>query len=532
MNAGLMSCARSRSLKSSSAALAVGLALAAAGPLASPACGQGLGATGLWKNPPRSSGAPLGYDWPLRAEFAVHLPNGQILVWKNPNTAQLWNPVNGRFTPVPANGAAAACSGHAALADGSVLVAGGGSPTTGSNKAAIVDAAGKAWQPVAPMAFGRFYPTLTTLGDGRVLVIGGTDNDVTVVFQEIYSPTTETWQTVSFAQGMVAPGPPPGEYPFMFLTTTGTVFYADGDGGDDTWALDLSVPVWLFVTPNFDVGGRPASAVMYSPGRVLKCGGGPGATRDTEFINLNDASPAWSIGPDTVAPRRHHNLVLMPGGRILCIAGQSDIGEEDNPEYRTEWTNPDDLDTPDEKWVLLADIPHFPESMVDHARNNHATAVLLRDATVLSAGDNFDIDEDLIVPTAQIFEPPYLFDANGDYADRPDIGSAPGVISYSSLFTVTLSVTSPVSVGGINKVTLVRLAAVTHDFDQNQRFLSLPFQVATTEEGDSHLAVTAPADGNQAPPGYYMLFVVSNLGVPSVAEYVRLGGSGGGGPNP
>ena len=70
----------------------------------------------------------------------------------------------------------------------------------------------------------------------------------------------------------------------------------------------------------------------------------------------------------------------------------------------------------------------------------------------------------------------------------------------------------------IEKVTLVRLAAVTHSFDQNQRFVPLEFEQVT----DTKLRVTAPANGNIAPPGYYMIFVVSDMGIPSVGEYILL----------
>jgi hypothetical protein len=35
--------------------------------------------------------------------------------------------------------------------------------------------------------------------------------------------------------------------------------------------------------------------------------------------------------------------------------------------------------------------------------------------------------------------------------------------------------------------------------------------------------VTAPPDGNHAPPGYYLLFVVDGRGVPSEAKIVRIG---------
>ena len=37
------------------------------------------------------------------------------------------------------------------------------------------------------------------------------------------------------------------------------------------------------------------------------------------------------------------------------------------------------------------------------------------------------------------------------------------------------------------------------------------------------VTLTAPPNGNIAPPGYYMLFVVDTTGVPSVAAFVKVG---------
>jgi hypothetical protein len=52
----------------------------------------------------------------------------------------------------------------------------------------------------------------------------------------------------------------------------------------------------------------------------------------------------------------------------------------------------------------------------------------------------------------------------------------------------------------------------------DQRLVGLSYTVA----GAGALNVTAPPNGNIAPPGYYMLFVLNSAGVPSVASFVRL----------
>lgn len=40
--------------------------------------------------------------------------------------------------------------------------------------------------------------------------------------------------------------------------------------------------------------------------------------------------------------------------------------------------------------------------------------------------------------------------------------------------------------------------------------------------GTGALTITAPPNGNVAPPGYYMLFILNNSGVPSVATFLQL----------
>ena len=69
-------------------------------------------------------------------------------------------------------------------------------------------------------------------------------------------------------------------------------------------------------------------------------------------------------------------------------------------------------------------------------------------------------------------------------------------------------------------VTLIRLASSTHAFDMGERLNTLTFQAAA--DGQS-LTVTPPAAGKLAPPGPYMLFIINDRGVPSVAQTVLLG---------
>ncbi len=110
-------------------------------------------------------------------------------------------------------------------------------------------------------------------------------------------------------------------------------------------------------------------------------------------------------------------------------------------------------------------------------------------------------------PNAEIFSPPYLFKG-----PRPVMTSAPAVIPYATGFQVATP-----DAARIGAVSLIALGAVTHAFNENQRFVPLTFQ-----QGSGTMTVQGPVDGNTAPPGPYMLFLVDTTGVPSVAAMVRL----------
>jgi hypothetical protein len=92
------------------------------------------------------------------------------------------------------------------------------------------------------------------------------------------------------------------------------------------------------------------------------------------------------------------------------------------------------------------------------------------------------------------------------------VTGAPATVGYAA----PLQIDTP-DAASIRKVALIRLGAVTHSVDMDQRYVPLAFTA-----GSGSLTATGPANANIAPPGPYMLFVVDAAGVPSVARMVSV----------
>lgn len=119
---------------------------------------------------------------------AILLHTGNVLLFSWPNDtvgsdAVLWNPATGRTTNIALTYQRDIfCSGTTVLSDGRVFIAGGHiwqgalNPTQGVNNTTIFDPASSAWTEGPMMSQARWYPTTTLLGNGTVIICGGTIN--------------------------------------------------------------------------------------------------------------------------------------------------------------------------------------------------------------------------------------------------------------------------------------------------------------------------------------------------------------------
>jgi hypothetical protein len=459
--------------------------------------------TGPPPPPPSQVGQWSGpFAWPIVAVNMALLPTGRVLAWDGQTAghdARVWDPSTNGFASVPVTDNIF-CSGLAALPDGRLLVAGGHFRShTGLNTTNLFNPFSPTWSSGSPMAFDRWYPTVTALPDGRMLVTGGEiDCDgCEATIPEVYSPATNSWTSLSGASLSIP------YYPHMFVLPDGRVLNTStAEDPVPTRALTIPTQTWTTIDASTPDGG---SAVMYRPGKFLKTGTSvapdlairPSAAT-AYMLDMTQGAPAWTQVSSMHFARAYHNMVLLADGNVLVTNG----GQTTN----AIGLNMAVLQA--EMWSPATQQFSSLASMVA-PRLYHSTALLLPDGRVLVAGGGRfnQVNESTDQLSAEIYSPPYLF--NGT---RPVISSAPAATQYATSFSIATPDASH-----ITSAALIRLGAVTHAFDQNQRYVPLTFQQAS-----GGLTVQSPSSANLAPPGYYMLFIVNSNGVPSVASMIKV----------
>jgi hypothetical protein len=439
---------------------------------------------------------------------AVLLRNNQLLFWQylngtsnDPGTvAILFNPANQQVTSIPtAPTDDFFCSGATQMSDGRLLIDGGlagpiGHGAFGTSNATIFDPSTNTFTAQPNMFFARYYPTNIAMPDGTQLVVSGENASAQITPQlEKWDPTTQAWVQLPATANLPKWSEPWDNYPRMFLLPSGNLYVANQLY--HTWTFNPTSYVWTFLG-NYDNVYRFHGAQVLMPdlATVMVMGGQPPLglpSATTETINLSSGTPTWTYGTPMNLPRHDLNAVQLPDGTILAVGGAAGVGKYADP------VKPAELYTPSTKqWTTLA-------SQMG-SRGYHSTALLLTDGTVISAGSD---SGDQYQTYAEIFSPPYLFKG-----PRPVISSAPAMMQYGQAFTVSTPTPSAIS-----SVALIRLDALTHADHMDQRMLNLSF---TMQKGS--LRISAPANANYAPPGFYMLFLLNSNGVPSIAKILQV----------
>ena len=493
------------------------------------ACSAGGACTkGVWQVMPFNS--------PVRGIHAVVLKNGNVLLVAGSGndldafaagtfTTALYQPRTGTFINVPTP-ADLFCSGHVQLTDGRVLIMGGNKdyPAAdgshgykGLKVSYVFDPGTNSYQRVNDMSAGHWYPSATVMGNGDVISLGGLGEDSSgTVVTEYFSQSKQRWLGVNEAKQTWSFW---GLYPSMVLMQDGRLFYTGshvfGNGLPGTGAsiYDYGANRITSVPGLQNKDERDQSmSVLLPPAqdqRVLTIGGGNietnvDANRLTDVIDLKQATPSYRPGPllptglmtggvpqSSTQGKMYVSAVILPDGKVFETGGG--LHNRADPVYEASMFDPATN-------TFTAGLATDPVP-----RTYHSSAFLLPDGRVMAVGDNpgngtFDM-------RISVYSPPYLF--NGA---RPQIRSVSHT-SWGYGTTEQITVDAP-----IVKAALIRPEAVTHSSDPNQRYVDLPMTV-----NGNTIGLNMTSNPNIAPPGWYMLFVVNAAGVPSVAQWVRVG---------
>jgi hypothetical protein len=462
------------------------------------------------------------------------------------------------------------CSDQAQLADGRILIAGGtdwynepavmdrnnGDPADvgiaeleGTRIARIFNPATNTYQQVGHMKFGRWYPGLVTLADGKVSVFGGVTKLIkatqgsNVRRTETFDPATGQW-TENYVDSSSEASLP--LFPRLFLMPNNKILYA---GAGQTWSPEgqaVDEILWAFqqfwnpstnkweqigVAPLGAIGGAPEVMLALQPpydrATVMTIGGtllpSPGSYFATPFTTLTTVTASGTVSASRGAllnnRRWYSSAVTLPTGQVIAFSGASQdevtMTGFELPVHQAELYDP-----AKGTWAPLAS--------GNRDRTYHNSAVLLPDGRVLVGGhapiptgvgfvDAYGAHHDLIPgvtanndrdPSFEVFSPPYLFKG-----PRPAISAVQSGIKWGTTFTIDSPQTA-----AVGQVVLSRLPSAQHITDSDARTIRLGY----TKSGTT-ITATAPPSGVIAPPGYYYLFVINTSGVPSVARIVKVG---------
>ncbi|WP_409563189.1 lectin-like domain-containing protein [Hyphomicrobium sp. MC8b] len=452
--------------------------------------------------------------WPIVAIHSIMTPDGKILTFGTDQQGQqgshmlydLWDPNTGTHTTlsyVQNTNIFCSCCVIDPITD-HIIIAGGDASTLGHINDGVsyvhtfnYQTGELSLNQTQSLDYSRWYATSLTLADGRVFLLGGKDV-AGVGTPEIYTHGVGWEPMAGAASSDIATN---WWYPRAWLSSSGAIigFSTSAEGSNAGTIFKITTDGNGTIT---NLGHTPFESEQYDPAAMFaqdkiltidKNGNG-------WIVDISGPTPVFTRTAGVGSSRAWSNLTDLADGTVLLTGGsvkENNIASETN--HAAIW-NPNTG-----QWI-------FDTSAAAIGRFYHSTAILLPDATVLSAGGG--APGPMTNLNSEIYTPAYLLNADGTLrTDRPVITSAPTTLQQGQTFTITLD-----NADNIQKLELIKFGSTTHAFDPEQRAFSLDFTHI-----DSHtLQITLPANVNSLTNGYWMLFANNQNGTPSIAASIKI----------
>ncbi|ODN74427.1 hypothetical protein L202_06824 [Cryptococcus amylolentus CBS 6039] len=408
------------------------------------------------------------------------------------------------------------------------------------------------------MTSRRWYPTLETLEDGTIIIMGGCEWGGYVNYADNQNnPTVEYFpkKGTPFTLNFLLNTMPVNLFPLVWLLPSGNLFVqAEYQAEIFDYKNNIEYPIsnipdCVRVYPaSAGTAVFPMTPENNWTSTIIFCGGtyleSDQWTTDWNIAQYANNKSCVHISPDVDLTwyqndpldtgRSMGNFINLPDGRLFYVNGAETgtagygtqdwcVGESyaDNPLYQSWYFDP--KQPSGSRWSK-AGVSSIP-------RMYHSTASLLPDGTVIISGSNPNADYVSAEYNAsytyftqyqvEIFYP--------DYADRnkPDPSGMPSQLTYGGdYFNVTLSATdlfnSPININNTRAV-VMRTGFSTHTMNMGMRHVELETSFTSTDDGGGilHVAQMPPNPAILA-PGNALFFIVVD-GVPSNASWVMVG---------
>ena len=209
------------------------------------------------------------------------------------------------------------------LSDGRILVVGDLSSPDNWNGARVYSPLKGVWQSTAFLADKRRWHTSTLLLDGRVLATGGRTISGEVLHTvELFDPEDDSWTSTSFMHHGRA-------HHAAALLNDGRVLVVGGFDNDlrtltSAEVYDPATRTWTLVGHMTEARSVPTASVLHD-GRVLVTGGshtgaGSAAMRRTAEI-YDPKTKSWDSAGQFAENRAGHSATVLRDGRVLVVGG-------------------------------------------------------------------------------------------------------------------------------------------------------------------------------------------------------------------
>jgi len=436
-------------------------------------------------------------------DLAVLQSDGKIFYCHNTRDPFVFDPAANNYFLVNGDDTIQGCAAPLLMSDGKIIFVGGTDQDfygPGRKKVKTYNPVTQFWQTLPDMIGNRWYPTMISLTDGKLLIVGGggLQNPVREKTSEIYDFNTGTSEQVdSIALG--------NEVSPIVMLYNGNVLMTHRP----PQLYNPNTKQWNS-SADFLQGNRLPNGdhsdhelVLMPEGNVIAVGyksftsGVPG-----KFIEkYNPLTNSWSYGINFNPVRSRAKTVLLPGKNILIMAGFKEVASDPTPVNQWGYMKVTDIYNPyTDSWRRLASMNYY--------REYHSLPVLVPDGRVIMVGGEGAPGNEPPFSVIEAFKPPYLFR-----------GVRPEIVNFSqSIFQRGDKVSFDViKTNSVTSVILMSTPSISHFMNcGNNRYVELSF----TQSGNT-LSATIPSDSLKVLDGYYQMSVMVD-DIPSVSKIVKV----------